>query len=70
LTALGPEYERSMAASIPLKKLGTVEDIAYAALFWSRRRPVTSPVKRSLLTEARLLRASMLSRERSATERF
>src|SRR5215467_14402861 len=26
LVALGPDYERSMAASIPLKKLGTVED--------------------------------------------
>lgn len=33
LAALGPEYEQSMAASIPLKKLGTVEDIGYAALF-------------------------------------
>jgi len=33
LTALGPEYERSMVASVPLKKLGTVEDIGYAALF-------------------------------------
>jgi 3-oxoacyl-[acyl-carrier protein] reductase len=33
LMALGPEYERSMAASIPLKKLGTVEDVGYAALF-------------------------------------
>jgi 3-oxoacyl-[acyl-carrier protein] reductase len=33
LSALGPEYERSMAASIPLKRLGTVEDIGYAALF-------------------------------------
>jgi len=33
LIALGAEYERSMAASIPLKKLGTVEDIGYAALF-------------------------------------
>lgn len=33
LIALGPDYERSMAASIPLKKLGTVEDIGYAALF-------------------------------------
>jgi len=31
--ALGPEYERSMAASIPLKRLGTVEGIAYAGLF-------------------------------------
>jgi 3-oxoacyl-[acyl-carrier protein] reductase len=33
LIALGPEYEASMAASIPLKKLGKVEDIGYAALF-------------------------------------
>jgi 3-oxoacyl-[acyl-carrier protein] reductase len=33
LAALGPEYEKSMAASIPLNKLGTVEDIGYAALF-------------------------------------
>ena len=33
LLALGPEYERSMLASIPLKRLGTVEDIGYAALF-------------------------------------
>jgi len=33
LAALGLEYERSMSASIPLKKLGTVEDIGYAALF-------------------------------------
>ncbi|WP_024276369.1 3-oxoacyl-ACP reductase FabG [Hyphomicrobium sp. 802] len=33
LAALGPDYEKSMAASIPLNKLGTVEDIGYAALF-------------------------------------
>ncbi len=33
LIALGPDYERSMAASVPLKKLGTVDDIGYAALF-------------------------------------
>ncbi|MCC7251795.1 3-oxoacyl-ACP reductase FabG [Hyphomicrobium sp.] len=33
LIAMGDEYLQSMAASIPLKKLGTVEDIGYAALF-------------------------------------
>ena len=33
LAALGPEYQRSMAASIPLGRLGTVEDVGYAALF-------------------------------------
>jgi len=37
LTALGPEYLRSMAASIPLKRLGTVEDIGYAALFFASK---------------------------------
>jgi 3-oxoacyl-[acyl-carrier protein] reductase len=33
LIAMGDEYLQSMAASIPLKTLGTVEDIGYAALF-------------------------------------
>jgi 3-oxoacyl-[acyl-carrier protein] reductase len=33
LVALGEEYQKSMAASIPLKRLGSVEDIGYAALF-------------------------------------
>lgn len=33
LIAMGDEYLQSMAASIPLKALGTVEDIGYAALF-------------------------------------
>ena len=33
LAALGEDYQRSMATSIPLKRLGTVEDIGYAALF-------------------------------------
>ena len=33
LIELGPGYEQQMAASIPLKKLGEVEDIGYAALF-------------------------------------
>ena len=28
-----PEYHKTMAASIPLKRLGSVEDIGYAALF-------------------------------------
>ncbi len=35
LTSLGPEYEKGMAAAIPLGKLGTVEDIGYAALFFA-----------------------------------
>lgn len=33
LTGLGEDYLKTMAASIPLGKLGTVEDIGYAALF-------------------------------------
>ena len=35
LIGLGPEYEKSMAASIPLKRLGTVDDIGNAALFFA-----------------------------------
>jgi 3-oxoacyl-[acyl-carrier protein] reductase len=33
LTDLGPEYREKMESSIPLKKLGTAEDIGNAALF-------------------------------------
>ena len=33
LDGLGDEYLATMAASIPLKKIGAVEDIGYAALF-------------------------------------
>jgi 3-oxoacyl-[acyl-carrier protein] reductase len=33
LEGLGEDYLRTMAASIPLKRLGRVEDIGYAALF-------------------------------------
>lgn len=33
LKDLGPEYLAQMAAAIPMKRLGTVDDIAYAALF-------------------------------------
>jgi 3-oxoacyl-[acyl-carrier protein] reductase len=33
LADLGPEYLRSMEASIPLRRLGSIEDIASAALF-------------------------------------
>jgi 3-oxoacyl-[acyl-carrier protein] reductase len=33
LVELGPDYEAQMAASIPLRRLGDVEDIGYAALY-------------------------------------
>jgi 3-oxoacyl-[acyl-carrier protein] reductase len=33
LDELGPEYREKMESSIPLRKLGTVADIGYAALF-------------------------------------
>jgi 3-oxoacyl-[acyl-carrier protein] reductase len=35
LDELGPEYRRSMEASIPQGRLGTVQDIGYAALFFA-----------------------------------
>jgi 3-oxoacyl-[acyl-carrier protein] reductase len=37
LIGLGEEYHKTMAASIPLKRLGTVEDIGHAALFFASR---------------------------------
>jgi 3-oxoacyl-[acyl-carrier protein] reductase len=37
LADLGPDYERSMAASVPLGRLGTVEDIGHAALYLASR---------------------------------
>jgi len=42
-----------MAASIPLKTLGTVEDIGYAALFLTSKRRPTSPDGRSFVMVAR-----------------
>ena len=35
LADLGPEYRRSMEMSIPQGRLGDVEDIGYAALFFA-----------------------------------
>jgi 3-oxoacyl-[acyl-carrier protein] reductase len=35
LDGLGPDYLAKMTASIPLKRLGSVEDIGYAALFFA-----------------------------------
>ena len=37
LKDLGEDYMQSMAASVPLKKLGDVEDIGHAALFFASR---------------------------------
>ncbi|MCP4381067.1 MAG: 3-oxoacyl-ACP reductase FabG [Hyphomicrobiales bacterium] len=37
LEDLGEDYLRTMAASIPLKRLGSVEDIGYAALFFASK---------------------------------
>ncbi|AZO16931.1 3-oxoacyl-ACP reductase FabG [Mesorhizobium sp. M2A.F.Ca.ET.043.05.1.1] len=34
---LGEDYQKTMAASIPLKRLGTVEDIGYAALYFASK---------------------------------
>ena len=35
LADLGPEYRATMEASIPMKRLGDVDDIGYAALFFA-----------------------------------
>ncbi len=35
LAELGPEYREKMESSIPQRKLGTVDDIGYAALFFA-----------------------------------
>lgn len=37
LQDMGQEYQDSMAASVPLRRLGSVEDIASAALFFASR---------------------------------
>jgi 3-oxoacyl-[acyl-carrier protein] reductase len=37
LAGLGPDYEKSMAASVPLGRLGTVDDIGNAALFFATK---------------------------------
>lgn len=37
LDGLGADYVQTMAASIPLKALGSVEDIGYAALFFASK---------------------------------
>lgn len=37
LAAMGEDYARSMAASVPMQRLGTVEDIANAAVFFASR---------------------------------
>ena len=37
LIGMGEEYQKSMAASVPLKKLGVVEDIGYAALYFASK---------------------------------
>ena len=37
LAGMGEDYQRTMAASVPLKRLGTVEDIGYAALYFASK---------------------------------
>ena len=37
LEGLGAEYHETMAASIPLKRLGTVDDIGHAAVYFASR---------------------------------
>ena len=35
LEGLGPDYEKKMTESVPLRRLGTVEDIGYGALYFA-----------------------------------
>ena len=57
LAGLGEDYLKTMAASIPLKRLGDVEDIGHAALFFaSEGGRATSPARRSSSTAARSCR--------------
>jgi 3-oxoacyl-[acyl-carrier protein] reductase len=37
LIGMGEDYQKTMAASIPLKRLGTVEDIGYAAIYFASK---------------------------------
>ncbi len=37
LIGMGEDYQKTMAASVPLKKLGQVEDIGYAALYFASK---------------------------------
>jgi len=37
LASMGEEYQRSMAASVPLRRLGSVEDIGHAALYFASK---------------------------------
>ena len=37
LDGMGEDYQRSMAASVPLKRLGTVDDIGHAALYFASK---------------------------------
>lgn len=37
LAGMGEEYQKSMAASVPLKRLGAVDDIGHAALYFASK---------------------------------
>ena len=37
LAGMGEEYRRTMAASVPLKRLGSVEDIGHAAMYFASK---------------------------------
>ncbi len=37
LAGMGEEYQKSMAASVPLKRLGHVDDIGHAALYFASK---------------------------------
>jgi 3-oxoacyl-[acyl-carrier protein] reductase len=37
LASMGEDYQRTMAASVPLRRLGTVDDIGHAALYFASK---------------------------------
>ena len=55
--ALGPEYIARMTSAIPQKRLGSVEDIAYAALFLASDEAGFIPGKPSWWMEGRCCRS-------------
>lgn len=59
LTGLGPEYERSMVASIPLKRLGTVEDVGYAFLFLASKEAAYIPGQTIIVDGGQILPESL-----------
>ncbi len=44
-----PERQKEMSRDIPCQRMGTPEEVAATSLFWLPRKPLTSPVRISIL---------------------